>query len=71
MFPDKLCFLILFLCRLFGDQVRRAYDVAICFLHNHNVGLLYIKRDADPHAKIYWLALFLFQFRRCTTVQAT
>ncbi|KAL6518437.1 hypothetical protein OROGR_018939 [Orobanche gracilis] len=35
------------------DQVWRIDDVTFCFLHNHDVGFIYIERDPDSYAEVY------------------
>lgn len=42
-----------YFCRLPCNQVWCAYDVSVCFLHNHNVSFIYVERDANAHAEIH------------------
>lgn len=54
----SVCFYF-FCCRLFCDQVQRADYVIICFLHDHNVCLIYTEGDTISNAEIHRYFLVL------------
>ncbi|MCI26923.1 hypothetical protein A2U01_0048121, partial [Trifolium medium] len=35
------------------NEVWRAYDVLVCVFYYHNVCVIYIERNTDPHAEVY------------------
>lgn len=47
-------------CRLPCDEMWGTHDVALCFLHNHNVSFIHIERDTDPNAEVYRFSFFFF-----------
>lgn len=53
-------YLLIYPCRLPCDEVWGTHDVALCFLHDHNVSFIYIERDTDPNAEVYRFSFFFF-----------